>query len=387
MSKNSIYHSGHAVEVVLPQYSGQQKSPDAYRVLFVGDEDPADRLEALQNYDLISAPNYYQANILLNRLYYQSHQLPDVIIGEMGKKNEKGLRDFIPFLNRTPSFSAIPIIVIDRKSNLNTGSVTKPVKGIDEIIIGEITAEKLMIKVRLLKKFKALKQQQTLKNKIMRKDIPQARQVLYKTDGIFKRGMDIIISLAALTILSPLVLVIAVLIKVDSKGPIFYKSRRAGSNYRVFKFIKFRTMIAEADSRLSGMMGMNQYNSSEKSNPVFVKISNDPRITRFGKFLRNTSLDEIPQLFNVLKGDMSLVGNRPLPLYEAKTLTTDSLAERFNAPAGITGLWQISKRGQKEMSAEERIALDIQYARANSFANDLQIMLKTPKAMLQKDNV
>ena len=146
-------------------------------------------------------------------------------------------------------------------------------------------------------------------------------------------------------------------------------------------------MVVEADHKLSHLMDKNQYGSSRKSNPVFFKISNDPRITHFGKFLRNTSLDELPQLFNVLKADMSLVGNRPLPLYEAKVLTTDRHAERFNAPAGITGLWQISKRGQKEMSAEERIALDIDYARHNSFVQDLQIMLKTPKALIQKDNV
>lgn len=146
-------------------------------------------------------------------------------------------------------------------------------------------------------------------------------------------------------------------------------------------------MVAEADHKLANLKSRNQYASLDKNMPVFFKIRNDPRITRFGKFLRNTSLDELPQLLNVLKGDMSLVGNRPLPLYEAKTLTTDHHAERFNAPAGITGLWQISKRGQKEMSVEERIALDIDYARRNSFVHDLQIILKTPKALMQKDNV
>lgn len=387
MSRNSIYHSGQTVEAVLPQYPPQKKSKDAFRILFVGNGEPGDNLIALKNHDLISAPNYYQANILLNRLHSHSHQLPDAIIGLISRADGKGLRDFISFLKGALPFSGIPLIIIDKKGTLNRGQGPRPVKGIDEIITGEMPPEKLGIKIALLKKFKALKLQQSLKGGQVKNDIPNARQILYKTDGVFKRGMDMIISLVALTILSPLMLVIAVMIKIDSKGPIFYKSYRAGSNYRVFKFIKFRTMIMEADNRLSGMMGMNQYTPADKRDPVFVKISNDPRITRFGKFLRNTSLDEIPQLFNVLKGDMSLVGNRPLPLYEAKTLTTDSLAERFNAPAGITGLWQISKRGQKEMSAEERIALDIQYARANSFANDLQIMLKTPKAMIQKDNV
>jgi lipopolysaccharide/colanic/teichoic acid biosynthesis glycosyltransferase len=119
----------------------------------------------------------------------------------------------------------------------------------------------------------------------------------------------------------------------------------------------------------------------------FFKIKDDPRITKFGKFLRNSSLDELPQLFNVLKGDMSMVGNRPLPLYEATTLTTDEWAERFMAPAGITGLWQITKRGKAEMSNEERILLDITYARNRTLKGDLKILFQTPAALLQKANV
>jgi lipopolysaccharide/colanic/teichoic acid biosynthesis glycosyltransferase len=120
---------------------------------------------------------------------------------------------------------------------------------------------------------------------------------------------------------------------------------------------------------------------------VFFKVSNDPRITRVGAFLRNTSLDELPQLINVLLADMSLVGNRPLPLYEAQTLTTDEWAARFMAPAGITGLWQIKKRGQDDMSVEERINLDIDYAKRNNFMYDLWIMANTPTALMQKSNV
>ncbi len=141
-----------------------------------------------------------------------------------------------------------------------------------------------------------------------------------------------------------------------------------------------------ADSELSSLAHLNQYGENA-ADGVFFKIKDDPRITKFGQFLRNTSLDEIPQLFNVLIGDMSLVGNRPLPLYEAEKLTRDQIAWRFLAPAGITGLWQITKRGKDNMSPDERIALDMEYAMKNSFWLDMKILLSTFPALLQKEKV
>jgi lipopolysaccharide/colanic/teichoic acid biosynthesis glycosyltransferase len=123
------------------------------------------------------------------------------------------------------------------------------------------------------------------------------------------------------------------------------------------------------------------------SENAFIKLKNDPRVTKIGKVLRNTSIDELPQLWNVLIGDMSIVGNRPLPLYEAEKLTTDKYAMRFMAPAGITGLWQVEKRGKGEMSAEERMMLDNAYAENHSFVNDIRLILKTVPALLQKENV
>ena len=110
-------------------------------------------------------------------------------------------------------------------------------------------------------------------------------------------------------------------------------------------------------------------------------------MTKVGRFIRKTSIDELPQLFNVLRGDMSIVGNRPLPLYEAENLTSEDMAYRFMAPAGMTGLWQVTRRGEGQMLGEERIQLDVVYAKEHSFWNDVKIVLKTPFVLIQKENV
>jgi len=201
---------------------------------------------------------------------------------------------------------------------------------------------------------------------------------------IIKRSIDIFISLAALILLAPVFIIIALAIRIESRGNIFYTSKRAGMGYRIFNFYKFRTMFAGADQHRVEFAHLNQYRDSEIAR--FFKLKDDPRITRVGRFLRNTSLDELPQLINVLKGEMSLVGNRPLPLYEAENLTTNILAKRFLAPAGITGLWQIQKRGKSIMTEAERIGLDIDYADKSNLLFDMWIMAQTPQAMVQKAN-
>lgn len=246
---------------------------------------------------------------------------------------------------------------------------------------------------------------------------------------MWKRLFDIATAGTLLLLLSPLFLLVCLLIKVESPGPAFYYSSRVGTGYRIFKFWKFRSMRQDADLLLGAIKNLNQYQAAAspagrslpvcatctsfqdchhklvnaqgeficesqhqqaaktKAGPAFIKVANDPRITRIGMVLRKTSIDELPQLFNVLCGDMSIVGNRPLPLYEAEKLTTDEFAARFNAPAGITGLWQVTKRGQADMSELERINLDIRYARKVSLRQDLKILLKTFPAMYQKENV
>lgn len=256
---------------------------------------------------------------------------------------------------------------------------------------------------------------------------------------LWKRTFDILASGSAILCLSPILILTALAIRTESNGKIVYKSKRVGSNYKIFDFYKFRSMYSDADKRLAEYQQLNQYTKNiaedefkdsssaaeisqqscsseqkqeqeqdillfsdnlstsennylktkrtERSN-AFFKLENDPRITRVGHFIRKYSIDELPQLFNILKGDMSVVGNRPLPLYEAELLTSDEYVQRFMGPAGLTGLWQVEKRGGAgKMSAEERKQLDIKYAKEFSFRMDMRIIIKTFTAFIQKEDV
>jgi lipopolysaccharide/colanic/teichoic acid biosynthesis glycosyltransferase len=253
----------------------------------------------------------------------------------------------------------------------------------DIMLIEETKHDSIIGKVRFLNKVKS-------KGIELKTNLKEEKEKWISTDnidGILKRSFDILVSITALLFLSPLFLLISLIIRIESRGPIFYISKRAGRGYNIFDFYKFRTMFCGADRRIDELSHLNQYADSDIKKPFFFKISNDPRVTRIGAFLRKTSLDELPQLLNVLLGDMSLVGNRPLPLYEAATLTTDECAQRFLAPAGMTGLWQIKKRGRQDMTVEERISLDIDYAKKYNFMYDLWIMANTPSAIIQKTSV
>jgi lipopolysaccharide/colanic/teichoic acid biosynthesis glycosyltransferase len=266
---------------------------------------------------------------------------------------------------------------------------------------------------------------------------------------VWKRLFDIFFSLLGIIVLSPVFIITAIAIKMESPGPVLFKSKRVGTNYTIFDFLKFRSMYNDADKRLREVSkeAGNQYATEDESandenrstitaplgneaelamlemgmesdmmisddevmlvgddfvvaesdfskqkeeeiNNAFVKIENDPRVTKVGRFIRKYSIDELPQLFNILKGDMSIVGNRPLPLYEAEKLTADSSIDRFMAPAGLTGLWQVEERGKGgQMSAEERKQLDITYGRTYNFILDMKIIFRTLTAFIQKENV
>lgn len=314
---------------------------------------------------------------LLRSLQQEKNLIPEVILCE-ANFDFASIRNFSQFLRKHPVLSAIPFILdgsgLNEKELEQYKKNTRP----DEIIFLHNCDDKdLKVKIQFLRKIKSTGTAAPL--------IEEARGK-FNLGPLTKRAFDILVSSIALLLLSPLFLLIALAIRVESRGPIFYIAKRAGRGYRIFNFYKFRTMHQDADKQIADLTHLNQYNA-EAVGPVFFKINNDPRVTRIGTLLRNTSLDELPQLFNVFLGHMSLVGNRPLPLYEAATLTTDDYAARFMAPAGITGLWQVKKRGNKDMSVEERINMDIDYASKCNFATDLWIIANTPSALLQKENV
>jgi lipopolysaccharide/colanic/teichoic acid biosynthesis glycosyltransferase len=317
---------------------------------------------------------------LKRSLEQEKNVIPEIIFCE-SNFDFAAIKSFRQFLNNHYALSTIPFVLDATDLSQKELSQYRKHKVPDEIIFLEgYDEESLLAKGRFLKKIKS----KTGELQVYRDLKEQSRPLIIS--NILKRVFDILISSLVLLIASPLFLLIALAIRIESKGSVFYISKRAGKGYKIFDFYKFRTMFVGADEKIAEFSHLNQYNAGLSEPTVFFKISNDPRITKVGAFLRNTSLDELPQLLNVLLGSMSLVGNRPLPLYEAATLTTDDWAKRFMAPAGITGLWQIKKRGKEDMSVEERINLDIDYANKYNFAYDLWIMANTPSALFQKAN-
>lgn len=190
-----------------------------------------------------------------------------------------------------------------------------------------------------------------------------------------KRIIDVVISGFALILLAPIFVIIGMLIKIDSYGPIFFIQERVGYNKRRFNFYKFRTMTIDAEKRQADLEHLN-----EVSGPVF-KIKDDPRVTKIGKVLRKTSIDELPQLFNVLKGDMSLVGPRPLPVRDYKRFDQNRQKRRLSVRPGITCLWQI--QGRSGLSFDKWIELDMEYIDRWSLLLDFKILIKTIPAVIR----
>ncbi|MCD4665099.1 MAG: sugar transferase [Bacteroidales bacterium] len=369
-----------------------------------------------ENFEIMSVENGLQALKIL-----ENGRKPDAIVCKLNLPGMSG-RQLLHVIRSRKEIAAIPFIFIS--NNLQDEELMELLlDGANDYFPTPLNFNKLSQRIGTLIALSLSRKQSNSKRRLEEKAFKMP---------VIKRALDILISGTALLILSPIFLLVVMILKLSSRGAVIYVSKRVGTGYKIFDLYKFRTMNIDADQKLADMNKLNIYNNSSDENKdnsalfnekcpdcmrlqkpcspllysdgeivcenfylqqqnkrgsIFFKIKDDPRITGFGKILRNTSIDELPQLFNILKGDMSLVGNRPLPLYEAEKLTTDEWTERFLAPSGLTGLWQVTKRGDNEMSAEERINLDNVYARNYSFWNDINIILKTFPALIQKENV
>lgn len=190
-----------------------------------------------------------------------------------------------------------------------------------------------------------------------------------------KRLFDVLGSIIGLIILSPLFLIVAYKIKKeDSEGPVFFSQQRVGKNGQLFRMFKFRSMCVDAEEKLVSLLEHNEIEGA------MFKMKDDPRITKIGKFIRKTSIDELPQLWNVLKGDMSLVGPRP-PLVNEVEKYTEHEKQRLIVKPGCTGLWQVS--GRNHVGFNEMVELDLKYIKNISFKQDLKIVLKTVFIMIK----
>jgi len=194
---------------------------------------------------------------------------------------------------------------------------------------------------------------------------------------VIKKIIDLLGSIIGLILLSPILIITAIAIKLDSKGPVFFIQERVGKNEQVFDMYKFRSMVIDAEEKLYKLKDKN-----EMSGPMF-KMKDDPRITKIGRFIRKTSIDELPQLFNVLKGEMSLVGPRPnLPREVIKF--TDYQKNKFLAKPGLTCYWQVM--GRNNIDFEDWIELDIKYIRKRNTWEDIKLIFKTVGVLFGDDN-
>ena len=360
--------------------------------------------------------------------YLNTNKQPDAIICDYNLPGNNGLYLF-DWIRERSVYDVIPFILLGREFSSDLFKLTLKKKVDDYYVSSKVICEDLVDRIRFLTKFKS---------RTASLELTQTTKESYQMP-LSKRLFDISFASVTLLLAAPFLLLIAIAIVLESKGKVYYTAKRVGR--KTFDFYKLRSMRTGSDAMLKKLAAeKNQYNNVAKvsddkldkscprcskmekgescspvlyvdnnqicdywynnrkietsnSSPTFVKISNDPRVTRVGKFIRNTSIDELPQLINVIKGDMSIVGNRPLPVYEAELLTEDMLSKRFLAPAGITGLWQVELRGKGGiMSEAERKNLDNEYAEHfigdnYSFWYDMKLILRTIPALLQKESV
>ena len=218
-----------------------------------------------------------------------------------------------------------------------------------------------------------MRDEQVLYDRPMKAAAIQATKIERRPYDVAKRFFDIVWSLCGLVILSPLFLITAVAIRLDSKGPAFYSQKRIGKNGKPFKMYKFRSMCVDAEQQLERLAALN-----ERDGPTF-KITHDPRVTRVGRFIRKTCIDELPQLINILRGEMSLVGPRP-PLPNEVAVYTPYQMRRLGVTPGLTCFWQATKG--EDTTFEEWVEMDLKYIRERSLKTDIKILFLTVRVVL-----
>ena len=358
----------------------------------------------------------------------QSSTKIDVIVSDYELTGNNGL--FFYDKLKEENLASIPFILLMKEYKQNVFKKAFQA-GVNDFFVLTTTSRKQIVE-----------RCQVLNNQKLYTEVTNHRvnaKVPYKIP-LSKRIFDVVVATSILIVLSPLLLLTILAIRLESKGKVYYTAKRVGR--KTFNFYKLRSMKEGSDELLKELAAKkNQYSNTHTGSedlketetcpkcaklsigqycsPVkydgndkicdylynyrkemaqskgssFIKIVDDPRVTKIGKIIRNTSIDELPQLINVIKGDMSLVGNRPLPVYEAECLTKDQLSKRFLAPAGITGIWQVELRGKGgNMSEEDRIELDNKYAdyftgNNYSFRFDIKILLSTIPALFQQSTV
>jgi lipopolysaccharide/colanic/teichoic acid biosynthesis glycosyltransferase len=316
--------------------------------------------------------------------------LPDALICERKLPGGNGLGFYDFWIDQFDPGKRIPFILLDDEKNQEI-LLEAQQKKIDDVYIKPTKAETLISKILNLKQDKPLSDKEMVSEMNAFKPFKPT---------FLKRTVDIVTALIGLIITSPILLIFMIAIRLESKGKVFYISKRVGSGYRVFDFYKLRSMYTKSDKRLKELAHVNEF--AKEASPDHHETANnhwnnstvagDPRITRVGRIMRKLNIDEFPQLFNVIKGDMSIVGNRPLPIYEAELLTTDDWADRFHSPAGITGIWKVvSRRKLRSMSHEERNSLQNKYSQiantSTSFWRDMWIIIQTIPASFRKENI
>lgn len=393
-------------------------------LLYIGSSwQNTEMLKSAPKVSLVLMDNMQQAVHFLN-----TENTPEVILCEYDIPGGGGLKLF-DWVRKRPKFNIIPFILVTSEFREDLFKIAFNLHMDDYYVTPLPDSEKLLSRISFLSAF--------------RKKPPSEKAVIYQELDyrmpLSKRIFDVATASLALLALSPVLLLVMLAIRLESPGKVYYISKRVGR--KPFDFYKLRSMRTGSDADLSKLAkDKNQYatvakkteidfdqpcprctklsagktcspllhihehdicdywyriqkKEVEKSKSAFIKIVDDPRITKVGKIIRNTSIDELPQLINVLKGDMSIVGNRPLPVYEAEVLTKGDMSKRFLAPAGITGLWQVELRGRGgEMSEDERKRLDNEYADhfiGNNYSlwYDLKLILRTIPALFQKDTV